>query len=239
MTPPRPSGPPPAFPPFILTAEQPVVHWLPIDDTFDLHHWQPLLDGDELSRAERLRLAPDRVLFVAAHGLARRLLGACTGVAPARLRFAEDPNGKPLLAGHPSIGFSLTHTRGLVACAVARDTVIGIDAEFRERGEWTAEVARSHFSAEEARLLDRAEEEEGLDLFYRLWTLKEAFVKATGAGMTQPLDGITFDLSGPSPRLLGDDRDSWTFRELLPTPDHRLALAVRRPDVTKGRDGPR
>lgn len=214
----------PALAPFVLTAEQPAVHWMPVDTALDLTDWYAVLDPGEVARADRLRLASDRAQFIAAHGLVRRLLAACTGANAADLRFTEGPNGKPLLAGQPSIGFSLTHTRGLVACALARDTEIGVDAEFIDRQSWTADVARAFFSPGEMRTITSAAPGEGIDLFYRLWTLKEAVLKATGDGLGRALDSLVFDLSSSPPRLRGEDGKNWSFIELQPTGDHRLAV---------------
>ena len=208
-----------------LTLDGGLLRWLAVEEAAERPDWWAALDAGERHRAQSFRQASDRCLFVAAHWLTRRLLADYTGEPAAALRILAATDGKPRLADHPSLCFSLTHTRGLVACGVAREAEIGIDAEFIDRQTRTEEVAQSFFAPEETAAIEQAEGEKKLDLFYRLWTLKEAVVKANGS--RQSIEGIAFDLTSPAPRLLASAAALWSLTEWQPTPDHRLALAIK------------
>ena len=192
----------------------------------------PLLDASEKAYADRFRFAADRDAYVAAHALLRTMLSRHVSIAPAEWRFGKAEGGKPVLdpAQAPAgLHFSLTHTRGLAACAVGRSHALGIDAEvWREPAP--IELAERYFAAVEARLLANLAPDERSSAFYRLWTLKEAYLKATGQGLATALDSFAFGLD-PT-RIVLAERGSaaaWQFAEFQAGPRRSLALAVQSP----------
>jgi len=192
-----------------------------------------LLDPKEQGQADRFRFAADRDAYIAAHALLRVMLSRATGIEPADWRFQTGENDKPALdPDQASCGlhFSLSHTRGLAACAIGEPYPLGIDAE-----AWATqtpiEIAERYFSAAEARLVAEKAEAERRATFYRLWTLKEAYLKATGQGLTASLDSFAFHLDPvaiavPAPY----SAEAWRFAEFRPAPTHSIALAVRSPE---------
>ena len=191
-----------------------------------------LLDDEERRRTARLASVSHRREYAAAHGLLRRMIGECIGVDPATLRFTrQDPSGKPRLAepaGGMDIDFSLTHTNGLVAAAVVEGAVVGIDAEPSDRRVEPG-LARRFFAADEADWLDSLPENERNKGFFRLWTLKEALLKALGAGIAGGL--ASFSVRTDPPRILPGsqlikDPTAWHFRQSEPGGRHILSLAV-------------
>jgi 4'-phosphopantetheinyl transferase len=193
--------------------------------------WAALLDAGERARAEAFRFPEDRRDYVAAHGLKRELLGRWLGFEPAALRFARaEPGGRPLLAtpGVAGCQFSLTHTRGLVGCVAARGFAVGIDAEAAERpvGPGLAEQA---LAAAELAWLGRQPEALRSAAFMRIWTLKEALLKAVGLGLA----GLRQCAVLPTPPTVlalppGMDQDGWRLAQWEPAPGHIAALAWRR-----------
>ena len=172
------------------------------DDWSDLHHY---LSEAERARASRFRFEADRWSFAAAHAGLRVLLGPMVGCAPHALRFAAGTNGKPCLdyARHHGavVQFNISHTRGCVAVAIA-GCPIGVDVEQRRALPDLMAVARTVFApAACASLAARAEGAARTALFYRHWTLGEAFIKATGEGMTQDLSSFAFTDQG-TPALI-------------------------------------
>jgi 4'-phosphopantetheinyl transferase len=169
--------------------------------------WSELCDylsDDERARASRFRFEADRWSFVAAHAGLRVLLGPMVGIAPNLLRFAAGGNGKPCLVRDDhgaAVQFNISHARGCVAIGIAGCRV-GIDIERRRALPDLMGVARTAFAREELQTLAaRSEWTARTALFYRYWTLGEAFIKATGEGMTQDLSSFTFTDQG-TPALI-------------------------------------
>jgi 4'-phosphopantetheinyl transferase len=135
--------------------------------------------------------------------------------------FVADSNGKPgLEAGQSDLAFNVSHTDGLVACGLGSTESLGVDVESTERNTDADLIAERYFSREEVAELAAYAGLERHTRFIELWTLKEAFLKATGKG----LRGISQLQFRPS-----DDttHDEWHFALFAPSPDHRLAVAAR------------
>jgi 4'-phosphopantetheinyl transferase len=153
-----------------------------------------LLDPEEEYAAMRLQHAADRCASLAAHAAVRLMLSAATELAPSRIRIYRGRYGKPLLAGG-GLHFSLAHVRGVVAAVLARQPV-GIDIERLTAVPDISAVAATIFAPESCKALDAVEGEARLAMFYRFWTLSEAFTKATGMGVFQGLDSFAFTGEG-------------------------------------------
>lgn len=153
------------------------------------------LSQDERRRAARFRFERDRRRFHAARGALRELLAGYLGEEPERLAFVEGLHGKPGLAisRGEELRFNLSHSGELALCAVSRRREVGVDVEqVRELPDAEA-LARRFFSDVETAALEALPEAQRLAAFFRCWTRKEAYLKAVGAGLLQPLDG--FDVS--------------------------------------------
>jgi 4'-phosphopantetheinyl transferase len=174
------------------------------------------LDEVERERAKRFRFDKHRDEFMAAHGLKRRMLSdADPSVAPQAWRFQTMPTGKPEVVQRPDLHFNLTHCDGLVACAVTWDLPLGLDAESLDR-EVPRELIQRHFAPMEVAALSACPPEELAKGFFSRWTLKEAFVKATGQGLSQSLQAVSFDLGDPPQvrfdEAVGESAGHWHFR---------------------------
>ena len=157
------------------------------------------LSDDERVRAARFRFEADCSAFAAAHAGLRALLGPMVSCAPHALRFAASVNGKPYLdhTGRcAAVQFSISHTRGCVGIALA-GCAVGVDVERRRPIPDLIDVARTAFAREgHAALVARSEWAARAALFYRYWTLGEAFIKATGEGIAQDLTSFAFTEEG-------------------------------------------
>lgn len=188
------------------------------------------LDPAERMRAARFRFAADRDAYIAAHALLRSALATELGQPAPEIGLAADANGKPYLAGSP-VRFNLSHTRGLVAVAIAHGTEVGIDVEQVDPRRLGADTAEHHFARSEVEQLYALPRAARTDASFAFWTLKEAYVKAVGLGLRIPLDAFAFTLSPLtirfSPRLADDPR-LWQFHREEPVPGFAMAVAVRR-----------
>jgi 4'-phosphopantetheinyl transferase len=127
-------------------------------------------------------------------------LSRYTGVDPREWRFRANSFGRPQIAW-PRLGididFNLSNTRGLVACIVTAGTPAGVDVESVHRTGGTSVLERC-FASHEVVSLQTLSEAQRRRRCFELWTLKEAYVKARGLGLSLPLEGCSFDLEGKS-----------------------------------------
>jgi 4'-phosphopantetheinyl transferase len=210
-----------------------VVRWITIEpDSAAIQSLRPLLGALENSRADRFRDAADRDAYIAAHALLRKTLSRFASTAPSDWRFSVAENGKPqieITQAPSDLHFSLSHTRGLAACAVCRPYAVGIDAEAWQ-DPTPVELAARFFAPTEAKLVSAQVPAEQRSTFYRLWTLKEAYLKATGQGLAVPLSSFAFTLNPLAIQIEGQvPKTAWNFVEFQPGPVHSLALAVQSP----------
>jgi len=202
-----------------------------------LQQYRALLTADEVARGDRFLQEADRVRFIVARALVRTMLSRYVPVPPQTWRLRIEQYGKPevanLPANAPDLRFNLSHTDGLVACAVTVGREIGVDVEHIHRA-LTHNVPERFFSSEEVADLRALPSEEQDVVFFDYWTLKESYIKARGLGLTLPLGQFTFHrIPGRAPTIsfapeLHDDPSSWQFAQFWPTRDHRMAVAVRR-----------
>jgi 4'-phosphopantetheinyl transferase len=203
------------------------------DDEIDkLLEGLPALEREQCLRYRFMR---DRRDFAAAHALLRATLSRYGNVEPSAWQFDRNPYGKPAIAAvhGTDLTFNLSHTHGLVACAVSRAAAIGIDVESVDRIATGREIATHYFSPAEIGALDREPPDKYRERFIEVWTLKEAYIKAVGLGLSHPLDTFSFVVANDGAiRFTGPthERDrNWHFHLTRPAPAYRLALAVECP----------
>lgn len=193
-----------------------------------------LLSEEERAKWQRFLVPHARLQYLVTRALVRTTLSRYAEVPSTTWRFATNDYGRPHISpAHAlrDVHFNLSNTDGLVVCAVSRDEEIGIDVETISRDVDIDGLAPSVFAAAELVDFRRTAAEHRTERFFAYWTLKEAYIKARGMGLSLPLDGFWFDLGGSSPVLRVTDRcpdvpERWRFYRFAPTGEHRMALAV-------------
>jgi phosphopantetheinyl transferase len=193
------------------------------------------LSTEERFRRDRLRNEVDRHDFTIAHDLLRRALSKHIDVRPSDWRFDVNNYGKPSIESLDpqtrALSFSLSHTRGCVACAITSNALLGIDLELIDRSQRVQEIADRFFSEEEATWLSRCSDDLRNIRFTELWTLKEAFIKAIGVGLSVSPSIISFQFEEPAwigfsvPFTFHPHK--WHFALFEPFRDVRLAIAIQ------------
>lgn len=210
--------------------------WLARPDAMDLSAAAQLLATEELQRRDRISHARTRLAFVAGRVLVRSILTRY-GDRPANdWRFELNEHGRPDLIKEQrrdvDLRFNISHTDGLIVCAIARDRDLGVDLENINRRDRTAAIAERFFAPSEVAALRALPEAEQNERFFSYWTLKEAYIKARGMGLAIPLGSFAFVLDGDQSATIRfgegclDDPERWRFFRERPTGDHRLAVAV-------------
>ncbi len=193
----------------------------------------PLLDDDERARAGRFVFSSDRDLFVATRGWLRLLLGEYLGEPGEGLRFSAGRTGKPALAGPgASMHFNVSHSGTRALLAFSTDRAVGVDIEQIDDRRDALELAPSVFTTYEQALLRDATPDDRLATFFRLWTGKEACVKARGAGLSVPLQSFSVtpaaDLSISSVTVPDPSIDQLSVQWLNAPAGYAAALAAAR-----------
>ncbi len=181
--------------------------------TDQVHIWRVRLDGveneddrlwqtlspQERERVQRFHFDQHRLRYLRAHGACRAILARYTGLAPEALRIEATPRGKPFLIDthRLDLRFNLSHSGDWMVIGLACGREIGVDVELIARDiDWKA-IASGYFHASEMRAIqDFAAPDVQVAAFYRVWTVKEAYLKAVGKGLAGGLDQVVVQV-GP------------------------------------------
>jgi 4'-phosphopantetheinyl transferase len=201
----------------------------------ELARLQRFLSVEELQRAKRLVVEERREQFVAGRGILRELLGEQLGEDPGAIRISQGEFGKPHLTDHlepDALCFNLSHAGEFMLVTFAAGREIGVDLEQLRPELDFRPMAERYFSEREQADLFSLPESEQLTAFYRCWTRKEAYIKATGTGFSQPSNGFDVSLlQGEPPALLAHrvkpgDVGRWKLYDLEAPQGYCAALAV-------------
>lgn len=201
----------------------------------DIQQLIQVLSHDEQQRAERFRFEKDREKFVIARGLLRMILARYLSASPDRVLFSYSSKGKPAIANAYPAGelcFNVSHSHQMALYAIALNRPVGIDLEYIRPIDAVA-LAQRFFLPSEAIVVRSLMGDEQHRVFFRGWTQKEAFLKATGDGLGK-LASVEVALTA-SMRLISIDGDiqiaaQWFVQELaMPgcATDYAAALVVK------------
>jgi 4'-phosphopantetheinyl transferase len=204
------------------------------------------LSADERVRAERFRAEGDRRRFILCRGVLRSILSRYLDDDPAALKFRYSPYGKPAFGvgpDQPDLRFSVSHCRHRALYAFALNREVGIDVECVRTDVPADEIAARFFSSHETAAICALRPAERPRAFFRLWTRKEAFLKARGKGLSASLRDFAVSSDGPA-RLLWTDPDPseasrWRLEDVCVGADHAAAVAAEGNDwVLRFREWP-
>ena len=170
--------------------------------------------------------------------LQRRTLSRYAPVAAAEWRFRRSDRGRPFIDPQlpGPLFFSLSHTHGLVACAVSRDEAIGLDVERIREPLTPDDVGDLVLTADELAQIEACSPPGRTTRLIELWTLKEAYLKATGRGLSDVIKQLSFAFADDGTLICTvpaeDAGPSWYAALFAPTAQARLSVVV-------GRDGDR
>ena len=199
-----------------------------------IENLRSLLAPDELVRADRYKVERARRQFTICRASLRWLLASCIGSSPTEIAFEYGPHGKPALqtgSGATSrIEFSVSHSADHALIAISPNRHIGVDVEQIDETVRIIKLAERFFSKREAAELNRLPSHDQLAGFFRGWTSKEAYLKATGFGLSFPLDRFSVSLNPHQPAKLCEVVDNptelsrWRLLSLDPIPGFAAAI---------------
>jgi 4'-phosphopantetheinyl transferase len=214
---------------FIIATHMNVDVWSAVLDR-PAEELRELLSDDEKARADRFVTPALRGRFTIGRSVLRTLLGRYLDRDPAEIEFAYSARGKPSVNG---INFNLSHSGGLAVYAFGHGCEIGIDIETIRASDDLLDVARRFFAANEYAELATLDPSEQTDAFFRCWTRKEAFLKATGEGIAAALDRFEVTLRADDPPALrwidGGNAAAWHVHHFAPAPGYIGAVVAPMP----------
>jgi 4'-phosphopantetheinyl transferase len=218
-------------PPVVFSASGVEVVRLPLTaDREEMSRLASTLAADERERAGRFHCERDRHRFTIGRGRLRQLLGAQLDVAAADVGFDYGVYGKPFIKGGASLRFNLSHTGDLMLVATSWSSDVGVDVERVRPLSHLEGLARHVCRPEELARLAQSTPTDRQNLFLRLWTCKEAWLKARGTGLFEALDGVQIELSDPGRGAVcaigGEGDGGGWLHELMPAPHHVGAVAA-------------
>ncbi len=189
-----------------------------------------LLSVDERKRAFRYHLPIHRQRFIAARSSLRQILSNYIKFDPKEFVFIYDEHEKPHLniPAYPQLQFNLSHSSNMAVYAFTLNHPIGIDIE-KVQSEYNQAVADRFFSTQENEQLLQFSAHERIAGFYRIWSRKEAIIKAIGKGLSLPLTSFTVSAKDITEVIILDNRDHWTLIPLQIRTGYQSAVATNQP----------
>ena len=193
-----------------------------------------LIEAERI-RSESFHFERDRRHFIVARAVLRTILGRYLQIEPKRVQFSYGPHGKPELAeraGDGELRFNIAHSHELALYAFTRGREIGVDLEYLRNLPDAEQIAANFFSARENATLQALSTSQRQQAFFNCWTRKEAYIKAIGKGLSQPLDQFEVSLAPKAPASLlnvagaPEEASRWSLKALTPAPGYAAALAV-------------
>ncbi len=205
-----------------------------IKDPELLSNYYELLDNEERERYSRFHFERDRHQYLITRSLVRNTLSLYSSeTSPSDWRFEKNKYGKPYIKNdNLDIEFNVTHTNGMIVLALASRCNIGVDAEYTKRKIQHSLMAKNLFSPAEEIDFSKLINSKKDNHFFSLWTLKEAYTKAYGMGLSIPFNHLTFKLDANKIDITfnkewNDNPSFWKFWQFDIGQDHKLAIAAR------------
>jgi 4'-phosphopantetheinyl transferase len=205
-----------------------------------LTRYREMVPAEERASTDRFHFESGRRQHLITRALVRTVLSRYCEVPVEDWQFVRDAHGRPHVAADQRVpglpAFNLSHTRGLIACAVTGAPAVGVDVEHVSARRSSLDIADRYFAAAESAALRALPPEEHTDRFFHYWTLKESYIKARGKGLSIPLADFAFAFAGDRglsvsfDGSLGEEATNapagWQFWLCRPSPEHVAAICV-------------
>ena len=203
----------------------------------------PILSKDEIEKAQKFRFDEHRRRFIAARGRLRQLLATYLELSEQEIKFEYSDRGKPQLITNlnpDNLQFNVSHSHNLALYAFTYQERVGIDLEYLRSLRDAANIARRFFAPKEYELIASLIGDRQQQVFFQTWTIKEAYLKATGEGLSGSIDAVEVSFEGDramglaaiggNARLAAD----WLIHSFTPTDNFIATMAVEsKSDPTK------
>ncbi len=211
------------------------VHTDEVRDQTLLARCRALLSDEETQQQQRFHFERDRHRYLLTRAALRMVLSRYRVADPVQWRFVNNCYGKPRIADNAiarELSFNVSHTDGLILIGVSRHDALGVDVENIVRTV-SLDVADHFFAPSESHAMRMLPAKQQPMRFFELWTLKEAYIKARGMGLSIPLHHFHFDLDTDErggdiafEAALADASARWSFWQFGAGPRHLAAACL-------------
>ncbi|OMC69256.1 hypothetical protein BK126_11050 [Paenibacillus sp. FSL H7-0326] len=208
-----------------------------MEQPIDLNEIVGALPCEQQKKIRRFRRYADQLRSLCGELLIQSYAVEHWNLSPNQLDRQINRFGKPEFVHYPTHHYNISHSGAWVVAAFDRHPV-GIDIE--EINDVDLTLADRFFTRNEAELVHNQVNLEQKHIFYSLWTLKESYVKAKGAGLSIPLDSFEFDITHQGEITFSSsnegNEEAWSFRSYAIDPDYSLAVCSRSGHVPESID---
>ncbi|MDJ0556871.1 MAG: 4'-phosphopantetheinyl transferase superfamily protein [Microcoleaceae cyanobacterium MO_207.B10] len=190
------------------------------------------LSSDEIERANQFYFEKDKHNFIVARATLRKILSLYLNLEPSQLKFTYSERGKPTLSIPTSILFNLSHSQDLALYAITKVNSIGIDLEYIRPMNDAKSLAKRFFSAQEYKFISQLLPQQQQETFFKIWTCKEAYLKATGEGLAGGLEKVEVSTTPDQPIHFlsinenAKEASGWYLHQFVPEPNYIAAVVV-------------
>ncbi len=197
----------------------------PLNDEKVYAYFYNKASKERREKADNLKLKKDKNLCIGASALINTFLSE-KNIFPKDIEYAKGENGKPYFKNLPHIHFNISHSDNVVM-AVFADSETGCDIEKIRRAD--IKLAERFFHENEYLEIAKKEtEDEKNNTFFRLWTLKESYIKQSGKGLSVPLNSFCINLCENSAKLNGNSE--YRFYEFSDFDGFKAAVCTKSED---------
>ncbi len=201
--------------------------------TDEISELTKILAEDERIKAFRFRFPQHQQRYIAARGILRKLLGSYLNISGDAIEFDYNSRGKPQISNLNAINlqFNVSHSQDLALYGITRDRRIGIDLEYLRNMDDAEKIARRFFAPTESELVASLTGDEQKQVFFQLWTAKEAYLKAIGSGLAGGLNTVEIDLKPQAIALLSvgetsENAANWSLNPFMPQLNYVATVAT-------------
>ncbi len=208
-----------------------------IQDPDLLDSYKQILTKEERDQQQRFHFPEDRHRYLVTRVLVRTVLSRYSMTPPESWCFTKNAYGRPEIISESvyekSLSFNISHTKDLILCGISQHQTLGVDTENTHCRQAPVEVG-NYFSRQELSALSNLPKQLQHERFFHYWTLKEAYIKARGMGLSLPLDQFSFNFPDHQQvqvefdSRMNDSAKHWSFWLLKLSKSHLGAVCAQR-----------
>lgn len=176
-----------------------------------------ILNAEEKARGDRFHFSRHKRRFTTARAILRIILARYLNMAPERLEFTYNKQGKPAVINSQKLQFNISHTGDLALLAIGKGYPVGVDVEYYSARPYEG-IAKGLFSNQEFNQFIKVPDQLKPAIFFHIWSQKEAFIKACGMGLSYPTKEFNVPITIPTKQLIADplNNTTWQLRSFMP-----------------------